>query len=62
MQVKFVLLATGPENILKRRILEAYFRKLIVQSLYKQLDNNILMLLRYGYNMTIHIFTIYYCF
>ena len=44
------VLATGPENILKRRISEAYFRKLIVQSLYKQLDNNILTLLRYGYN------------
>ena len=42
------MLARAPVNTLKRRILEAYFIKLIVPSLNGQLDNDVLMLFRNG--------------
>ena len=38
----------NPENTLRRRIMEAYFIKLIVPSLNEQLDNDLLMSLRFG--------------
>ena len=38
----------NPENTLRRRIMEAYFTKLIVPSLNEQLDNDLLMSLRFG--------------
>ena len=47
---KFIwyILTRTPVNTLKRRILEAYFIKLIVPSLNEQLDNDVLMLFRNG--------------
>ena len=42
------ILERAPVNTLKRRILEAYFMKLIVPSLNEQLDNDVLMLFRNG--------------
>ena len=42
------ILARALLNTLKRRMLEAYFIKLIVSSLNKQLDNDALMLIRNG--------------
>ena len=38
------ILTSAPENTLKRRILEAYFIKLIFPSLKEKLDNGMLML------------------
>ena len=37
------ILTSAPENTLKRRILEAYFIKLIVPSLKEQLDNMLML-------------------
>ena len=42
------ILARAPVNTLKRRILKAYFIKLIVQSPNEQLDNDMFMLFRNG--------------
>ena len=42
------ILERAPVNTLKRRILEAYFMKLIVPSLNEQLDDDVLMLFRNG--------------
>ena len=47
-EFSWYVLTRSPENTLKRRILEAYFRKLIVPSLNEQLDNDMLMLFRNG--------------
>ena len=42
------ILARAPVNTLKRRILKAYFIKLIVPSPNEQLDNDMFMLFRNG--------------
>ena len=42
------MLARALVNTLRRRILEAYFIKLIVPSLNGKLDNGVLMLFRNG--------------
>ena len=47
-EFSWFILARAPVNTLKRRILEAYFIKLIVPSLNEQLDNDVLMLFRNG--------------
>ena len=47
-EFSWYVLATAPENTLKRRILEEYFIKLIIPSLNEQLDNDALMLFRNG--------------
>ena len=47
-EFSWYMLARAPVNTLKRRILEAYFIKLIVPSLNEQLDNDVLMLFRNG--------------
>ena len=47
-EFSWYILARAPVNTLKRRILEAYFIKLIVPSLNEQLDNDVLMLFRNG--------------
>ena len=47
-EFSWYVLARGPVNILKRRILETYFIKLIVPSLHGQQGRDVLMLLRNG--------------
>ena len=47
-EFSWFILARAPVNTLKRRILEAYFIKLIAPSLNEQLDNDVLMLFRNG--------------
>ena len=47
-EFSWYVLTRAPENTLKRRILEAYFIKLIAPSLNEQLDNDVLMLFRNG--------------
>ena len=41
-------LASTPINTLKRRILEAYYIKLVIPSYNEQLDNDVLMPFRSG--------------
>ena len=48
MSFSWYELTRAIENTLKRRILEAYFIKLIVPSLNEQLNNDVLMLFRNG--------------
>ena len=45
-EFSWYVLTTAPGNTLKRRILEAYFVRLIVPSLNEQLDNDVLMIFR----------------
>ena len=45
-EFSWYVLTRAPKNTLKRRIVEAYFVKLIVPSLNEQLDNDVLMLFR----------------
>ena len=45
-EFSWYVLTRAPQNTLKRRILEAYFVKLIVPSLNELLDNDVLMLFR----------------
>ena len=47
-EFSWFILARTPVNTLKRRILEAYFIKLIAPSFNEQLDNDVLMLFRNG--------------
>ena len=47
-EFSWFILTKSPVNTLKRRILEAYFIKLIVPSLNEQLDNDVLMLFKNG--------------
>ena len=47
-EFSWCVLRRTPENTLKRRILEAYFIKLIAPSLNEQLDNDVLMIFRNG--------------
>ena len=47
-ECSWFILARVPANTFKRRILEAYFMKLIAPSLNEQLDNDVLMLFRNG--------------
>ena len=47
-EFSWYVLTRAPENTLKKRILEAYFTKLIVPPLKEQLDNDVLMLFRNG--------------
>ena len=47
-EFSWFILARAPVNTLKRRILEAYFIKLIAPSIKRQLDNDVLMLFRNG--------------
>ena len=47
-ECSWFILARVPANTFKRRILEAYFMKIIAPSLNEQLDNDVLMLFRNG--------------
>ena len=47
-EFSWYIFARAHVNTLSRRILEAYFIKLIVPYLNEQLDNNVLMLFRNG--------------
>ena len=47
-EFSWYVLTRVPVNTLKRRILEAYFIKLIAPSLNEQLDNDVLMLFQNG--------------
>ena len=58
-ELGWYVLTRAPENILKRRILKAYFINLIVPSLNEQLDDDVLMLFRNNEgNMKVHILLI----
>ena len=47
-EFSWYVLTRVPENTMKRRILKAYFIKLIVPSLNEQLYNELLILFRKG--------------